>query len=202
MLIFFDQDNIAFLRVIARGEQNDVAFEQAALKPGAVDHHAFIIGFGNVEDAHENIVIVGVDSLAAFLVRRRGAAAGSPMRTIDAALRAAQGNEEPVSLITVSLGANGATPRRLAPVLRSRLRHSDRLCRLDAQRFVVVAPDTDLQTAEALAADLRRHLERSEQVTAGVEIDVHEADATASGAELLERIRAETRPARAPSPTG
>ena len=138
---------------------------------------------------------------AAFLVRRRGAAADSPMRAIDAALRAAQGNDEPVSLITVSLGANGATPRRLAPVLRSRLRHSDRLCRLDAQRFVVVAPDTDLQTAEALAADLRRHLERSEQVTAGVEIDVHEADATASGAELLERIRAETRPARAPSRT-
>src|SRR5205807_9050576 len=116
---------------------------------------------------------------AAFLVRRQGAGARSAVRASDAALRAAQGNDEPVSLITVSLGANGAAPRRLAPVLRSRLRHSDRLCRLDAQRFVVVAPDTDLQTAEALAADLRRHLQRAEHFTVGVEIDVQEADAKA-----------------------
>ena len=67
---------------------------------------------------------------------------------------------------------------------------------------MVVAPDTNLQTAEALAADLRRHVERAEHVAADVEIDVHEADATASGAELVERIRAETRHTPAPSPTG
>ena len=140
--------------------------------------------------------------VAAFLVRRRRAGARSPIRTIDVALRAAQQSGEPLSLISVWLAANGAEPRKLAPVLHSRLRHSDRLCRLDAQRFVVVAPGTNLQTAEALAADLRRHLERSEHVTAGVEIDVHEADATASGAELVQRIGTETRHTRAPSPTG
>jgi hypothetical protein len=139
---------------------------------------------------------------AAFLVRRRRAGARSPVRTIDAALRAARQSGEPVSLISVWLAANGAAPRKLAPVLRSRLRHSDRLCRLDAQRFVVVAQGTDLQTAEALAADLRRHVQRAEQVTADVEIEVQEADAKTSGAELLECIHTETRHPHAPRPTG
>jgi hypothetical protein len=137
-----------------------------------------------------------------FLVRRRTAGARSPARTIEAALQAAQQSGEPVSLISVSLAANGAAPRKLAPVLRSRLRHSDRLCRLDAQRFLVVAPDTDLQTAEALAADLRRHAERAKDVTADMEIEVQEADAEASGTELLQRIRAAERPIHAPRPTG
>ena len=90
---------------------------------------------------------------AVLLVRRRRGGERSPVRTIDAALRAARERSEPLSLIGVSLAANGASPRQLVPVLRSRLRGSDRLCRLDAQRFVVVAQDTDLQTAEALAAD-------------------------------------------------
>ena len=107
-----------------------------------------------------------------------------------------------MSLIRVSLAANGAAPRKLAPVLRSRLRHSDRLCRLDAQRFVVVASDTDLHTAEALAADLRRHLQRAEHFTVGVEIDVQEADAKASRTELLERIRTEALQPHTARPTG
>ena len=139
---------------------------------------------------------------AMALVRRRRVGARSPVRTIDAALQAAQRSGEPVSLIRVSLAANGAAPRKLAPVLRSRLRHSDRLCRLDAQRFVVVASDTDLHTAEALAADLRRHLQRAEHFTVGVEIDVQEADAKASGTELLERIRTEALQPHTARPTG
>ena len=85
----------------------------------------------------------------------------------------------------MSLATNGAAPSKLAPVLRSRLRHSDRLCRLDAQRFVVVAQGTDLRTAEALAADLRRHVQRAELVTADVEIEVQEPDAKASAQDLL-----------------
>jgi GGDEF domain-containing protein len=102
----------------------------------------------------------------------------------------------------VSLAANGAAPRKLVPVLRSRLRHSDRLCRLDAQRFVVVAHDTDLQTAEALAADLRRHLQRAELVMADVEIEVQEPDAKASAEDLLLRIETDTRHPLTPRPTG
>ena len=107
-----------------------------------------------------------------------------------------------MSLISVSLAANGGAPRGLAPALRSRLRHSDRLCRLDAQRFVVVAQDTDLQTADALAADLRRHLQRAELVAADVEIDVQEPDAGASAEDLLQRIQTETRHPHTPTPAG
>jgi hypothetical protein len=150
-----------------------------------------------------SVLAAGLLSLGAlFLVRRRRAGARSPVRTIEAALQAAQQSGEPVSLLRVSLAANGAAPRKLAPVLRARLRHSDRLCRLDAQRFLIVAPDTDLQTAEALAGDLRRHVERAEGVTADVGIEVQEADAEASGAELLERIRTAAHPIPAPRPTG
>jgi hypothetical protein len=140
--------------------------------------------------------------VAAYLARRRRAGAHSPLRTIEAALQAAQHSGEPVSLISVSLAANGAAPPKLAPVLRSRLRHSDRLCRLDARRFLVVAPDTDVQTAEALAADLRRRAERAEDVTADVEIEVHEADPNVGANELLERIRTANRRVHAPMPTG
>src|SRR5439155_14397911 len=117
-------------------------------------------------------------------------------------LRAARESGEPLSLISVSLVANGAAPGKLVSVLRSRLRHSDRLCRLDAQRFVVVAQDTDLQTADALAADLRRHLQRAELVAADVLIEVLESDAYSSAEELLQRIQTETRHPRKPTPTG
>jgi len=139
---------------------------------------------------------------AVLLVRRRRGGERSPVRTIDAALRAARERSEPLSLISVSLAANGASPRQLVPVLRSRLRGSDRLCRLDAQRFVVVAQDTDLQTAEALAADLRRHLQRAELAAAEVVIEVQESDAYSSAEDLLERFQTETRHPRTPTPTG
>jgi hypothetical protein len=154
------------------------------------------------------VALLSVLGLALFSVpvvlvmRRRRRGDGSPVRTIDAALRAARESGEPLSLISVSLVANGAAPGKLVSVLRSRLRHSDRLCRLDAQRFVVVAQDTDLQTADALAADLRRHLQRAELVAADVEIDVQEPDADASAEDLLQRIQTETRHPHTPTPAG
>jgi GGDEF domain-containing protein len=114
---------------------------------------------------------------------------------------AAQQSGEPVSLISVSLAANGTAPGKLAPLLRSRLRHADRLCRLDAQRFLVVAPDTDQQTAEALAADLRRHARREAGVAAEVDVEVETATADASAAELLERISTAQPPLHAPVPS-
>jgi hypothetical protein len=139
---------------------------------------------------------------AGYLVRRRRRGARSPVRTLEAALQAAQLSGEPVSVISLSLTANGAAPRKLAPVLRSRLRHADRLCKLDPQRFLVVAPDTDLQTAESLAADLRRHAERAPEVTADVEIQVQAADAKASAVELLQRLGTAKCGAHASMPTG
>jgi hypothetical protein len=135
-----------------------------------------------------------------YLARRRRAGERSPIRAIEAALKAAQQSGEPVSLISVSLAANAAVPRKLAPLLRSRLRHADRLCRLDAQRFLVVAPDTDEQTADALAADLRRHARRGAGAVAEVDVEVETAAADASAAELLERISTAERPLSAPVP--
>jgi hypothetical protein len=139
---------------------------------------------------------IGLAGLAVylFLARRRRAGARSPVRAIEAALKAAQQSGEPVSLIRVSLAANGDAPRKLALPLRSRLRHADRLCRLDAQRFLVVAPDTDEQTAAALAADLRRYAGRGAGAAAEVEVEVLTASADASATELLERIGTAKRP--------
>jgi hypothetical protein len=130
--------------------------------------------------------------LAAYLVRRRRTGERSPVRTIEAALRASRRSGEPVSLISVSRAGNGAAPRELASLLRSRLRHADRICRLDPERFLVVARDTDLQTAEALAADLRRHAQRGAGAEVDIDVQVAEADASAAG--LLERIRTPKHP--------
>jgi hypothetical protein len=135
-----------------------------------------------------------------YLARRRKAGERSPLREIEAALRAAEQSGEPVSLIRVSLAANGAVPAK-PELLRSRLRQTDRLCRLDAQRFLVVAPDTDQQTAEALAADLRRHARREAGAAADVEVDVRTATADTSAAEMLERIGAAKHPLHATAPT-
>jgi hypothetical protein len=139
---------------------------------------------------------------AACLVRRRAGGARSPVRTIEAALEASREHGEALSLIVVDLAAGGVAPRKLAPVLRSRLRHADRLCRLDGQRFLVVAPDTDLHAAEELAADLRRHVQPAEVRSGGVAIEVREADGNASGTELLQRIRTGKHHVPAPTPTG
>jgi hypothetical protein len=129
-----------------------------------------------------------------YLARRRKEGERSPLRAIEAALKAAQQSGEPLSVIGVSLAANGAAPRELAPLLRSRLRHADRLCRLDARRFLVVAPDTDQETAEALAADLGRYAARGAGAPAEVEVEVLTATADVSAAELLERIGTAKRP--------
>jgi hypothetical protein len=140
-----------------------------------------------------------------YLARRRRAGAGSPVQAIEAALEAARESGEPLSLISISLAANGHAPGKLALLLRSRLRHADRLCRLDAQRFLVVAPDTDQQTADALASDLRRYAGReaggAAEVEVEVEVEVREARPDASAAELLERISAAKPPVHATVPS-
>jgi hypothetical protein len=136
-----------------------------------------------------------------YLARRRRSGASSPLRAIEAALAAAEQSGEPVSLIRVSLAANGAAPAKPA-LLCSRLRHADRLCRLDARRFLVVAPDTDQQTAQALASDLRRYAGRAAGADdEGVQVEVRTAAAGANAAELLELISTAHPPLHAPVPS-
>ncbi len=134
------------------------------------------------------------------LARRRRAGTRSPVRVLEGALAASRQRGEPLSLVTVAAVPGGPSVERLAPVVRARLRRSDRLCRLDSRRLLVVAPDTAPDTAEALAADLRRHLGHAHAAGGGVSVDVHLPGAEASATQLLERVRENNGGARVPTP--
>jgi hypothetical protein len=134
-------------------------------------------------------------ALAYYLRIRAGLR--SPTRLLRAGLASARASGQPLSLLVVSAEGNGAAARKLAPVLRSRLRHSDRFCQLDRSTLLVLAPGTDADTAEALAADLRRHLDLDS--VGAVNVEVTEPVREASTAELLQRLRGGS---RAPAPTG
>ena len=125
---------------------------------------------------------------AALLGRRRRRGARSPLPTLTQALAAARADGEPLSVILIGAEAGGAASRRIASVLRTRLRRSDRLCRVDGRGFLVVAPDTDPETANALAADLRRRLNGPQHGVDDVEIEVHHANVDVTAAELLNRV--------------
>jgi hypothetical protein len=117
--------------------------------------------------------------------RRRGR---SPLRTLEAAARTSRAQDAPFGLIVLSTPGSRAATAALSRLLRRRLRHADRLSVLGDHRFLVVAPDTDLETARALGEDLRRHLERANGESGAVAVEVQEGDPHASAAELLGRI--------------
>jgi len=133
-------------------------------------------------------------------LRRRRAGVGSPMRVLAGALETSRKSGEPLSLITVAVLADAGAMHRLMPVVRARLRRSDRLCRLDARRLLVVVPDTAADTAQALAADLRRHVEQAGDAPTGVTVNVHLANGEADAAELLAHLRETDGGARVPTP--
>ena len=139
--------------------------------------------------------------LAWYLLRGRRARERSPLHVLEAALRASREREQPLSLILLAPQPGDATPHRLAARLRTRLRRADRLCVLDGGRLLIVAQDTDLETARALASDLRRHLARSSNGAGGVEVEVQRPDHGATAAELLQRLRV-AGATRVPTPSG
>ena len=139
--------------------------------------------------------------LAWYLLRGRRARERSPLDVLEAALRASREREQPLSLILLAPQPGDATPHRLAARLRTRLRRADRLCVLDGGRLLIVAQDTDLETARALASDLRRHLARSSNGAGGVEVEVQRPDHGATAAELLQRLRV-AGATRVPTPSG
>jgi hypothetical protein len=137
-----------------------------------------------------------------FLLYRRPRGARSALRTLETTLVASRKSGEPLSLITVTFPAGAAAAGDLVRILRSRLRQADRLCQLDGGGFLVVAADTDLETVEALAADLRRQLARVEGGAPGVTVGVCSADGEAGAAELLQRIGESEGDARVLTPSG
>jgi diguanylate cyclase with GGDEF domain len=140
--------------------------------------------------------------LAALLWRRRRADERSPLRALDRALGAARASGDPLSVILVGAESDGPGSRPLASLLRTRLRQTDTLCRLDGRGFLVVAPDTNAETADVLAADMRRHLDRASEGSNGVAIEVLNANGETTAAELLERVMESSDGTRAPTPTG
>jgi hypothetical protein len=136
-----------------------------------------------------------------LLLRRRRAGARSPLRTLEAAAAASRASGEPLSLITLTFPAGADTATKLAPLLRSRVRRADRICRLGAGRLLIVAPDTDLSTAQALAADLRRHLDRGDG-SGGATSEVRSPEAGLSGPELLQLVSQPSGGGRVFTPSG
>jgi hypothetical protein len=143
-------------------------------------------------------VALALAALGGSLLWRRRVGVVAPLRSLDDLFVAARASGEPLSVIVVDAEANG-TSRAAASVLRSRLRPTDRLCRLPDGAFLVAATDTDVDTANVLAGDLRRHLARSGAVLNGTGIEVYAADTDGPAAALLERLQPRIA-ARAPAP--
>ena len=148
------------------------------------------------------IVVAVAALLAALLWRRRRAYERSPLRTLRRALVAARASGDPLSVILVGANSDGAGSRPLASLLRTRLRSTDTLCRLNGRGFLVVAPDTNAETANVLAADMRRHLDRASAGYDGAAIEVHAANGDTTAAELLEQLIKSSDGTRAPTATG
>jgi GGDEF domain-containing protein len=122
------------------------------------------------------------------LARRRRAGMRRPERALDAALQASRESGEPLTVLALS-ALNGAAPMGdVTTALRPRLRQADRLCRVDDRRLLIVAPATDVETAGALADDLRRQLARAGISDSAVTIAVHAADDALDATNMLTQI--------------
>ncbi len=138
---------------------------------------------------------------ALLLLRRRRTGERAALGALDGALHAQRDSGEPLSVLAVTLPADAAAAR-VPAVLRSRLRKTDRLLRLSRGHFLVVAADTDVATARALAMDLRRQLERTSRTPGGVTVAVHCPDEDVAAAELLQQIREGSAEADVLTPSG
>jgi hypothetical protein len=69
---------------------------------------------------------------------------------------------------------------------------------LDDGALLVVAPDTNSETADALAADLRRHIERTNGTPGRADVQVYTANGDTTAAELLDRVTHSSSDALAP----
>ena len=134
------------------------------------------------------LLAIGAVGAAGALVRLRSRRPRSLLGTIERALHAARERAEPLSLIRLAVG-HGHSTHRLPAIARSRLRRDDVICKLDESAIVVVARDTSPAAADALAAEIRRDLERAENVP-DVAIDVYAVNGDRTAADLLAHMSA------------
>lgn len=138
----------------------------------------------------------------AYMARRRWGGLRSPAHVLETALARSSRQQEQLGLIVLDIGAGSGRPRELVRDMRSRLRHADRLCKVGDGRFLVIAPHTDHEATEALAGDMVRAAQRSQEGSAVSVAVLPPEDAQSSAAELLERIRSTDRYTQAPIPAG
>src|SRR5436190_2844008 len=152
--------------------------------------------FGGPEAPHKGgfpwliaaIAVVVATLLAAVVWSLYSARGRAPLRTLDRALGAARASGDPLSVILIAAESDAAGSRGLSSLLRRRLRPTDTLCRLDGRGFLVVASDTNRETADVLAADMRRDLDRANGGSEGATIKVHAANGDTTAAALLEQV--------------
>jgi hypothetical protein len=151
------------------------------------------------------LIVLLLLCIGLLILRRRRTGARSTVRVLDAALQASRSSGEPVGVIAVRLPPGTAATGELLALVRSRLRQADQLCSLTSGGYLVVSADTDSETAEALAADLRRQIERADSgagAPSGVAVEVLRADGEAGAAELLELIGESNGDAHVLTPSG
>jgi hypothetical protein len=188
---------VAHLDTIARFGQSDAERQEDFGGPkvtGGGDLPAVLVALAALGLALAAVV-------AARLWQRRRSGERSPLRALERALAATRASGEPLSVIIVTSGSNGASVRRIGSTLRARLRRTDRLCRFGGGGYLVVAPETDAATADALAADLWRQLERANGGPDGVAIEAHTVNGNGTAATLLERLSHPGSGDRSPKPT-
>jgi hypothetical protein len=92
-----------------------------------------------------------------FLRRRRTAGPPAAWRALEAALAAAAADRQPLALVRIVDIYDGTPARKLARVVRSRLRLTDGLYRLSQSELLVILPATDGDAARVLYEDLKAY---------------------------------------------
>jgi hypothetical protein len=188
---------VARLDTVARFGQSDAERQQDFGGPAVANGG----GLPALVVALAALVLALAAIVAARLLQRRRSGERSPLRALERAMAATRASGEPLSVIVVTSGSNGASVRQIGSILRARLRRTDRLCRFGGGGFLVVAPETDAATADALAADLRRQLERANGGPDGVAIEAHAVNGDGTATTLLERLSHPGSDDRQPQPT-
>jgi hypothetical protein len=144
------------------------------------------------------ILLVLAACVAALWLYWRRFAKTAARRALEGAIVDARVTGRPLSVISV-LPDNGAGSRKLASTVRHCLRRSDRLFSPRGSGLLVLAPNTAPETADTLAAEIRRRLADGTAPATVMPIH-HAADSTPE--ELLDGLEASAQPAVAPKGTG